>query len=86
MALLDPDRKRASPPANPRERLGLEEGSSAKSSTNRVGKMASGTPLGTPQSPMVDTENAGIEDNNATNPVAKPKIKKKEIGVGAYQV
>lgn len=82
MALLDPEKKKLGP-ENPREKLGLEDAPASRPSTNRVGKMVEGTTLGTPKSPMTEVDNAavGVE----TPGVKKPKVKKKEIGVGAYQ-
>jgi hypothetical protein len=82
MALLEPEKKKRGI-LNPQERMGLDEGSSHRASTNRVGKMVEGTPLGMPKTPLSEIENPN-ETNNLQDP-KKMKVKKKEPGVGSYQ-
>lgn len=85
MALLDPDKKKNGL-LNPREKMGLDEGVSTRTSSNRVGKMVEGTPLGSPKTPVVEAAE-NITGTGDLGGAAKPKVKvkKKEIGVGAYQ-
>lgn len=85
MALLDPEKKKSGL-LDPREKLGVTETSSTRASTNRVGKMVEGTPLGSPQSPAAEIDKSTVDTADPNTPQPKPKVKKKEIGVGAYQV
>ena len=81
MALIDPEKKRENTTTNPRGRLGLDESGSSRSSTNRVGKMVEGTPLGMPKSPA-ENEKTNETEDLGTKP--KVKFKKKENKLGSY--
>jgi hypothetical protein len=83
MALINLDKKKSGL-LNPQEKMGLDEGTSTRESSNRVGKMVEGTTLGTPKTPIseIDGKTTGSTEVGETK---KMKVKKKEVGVGAYQ-